>query len=96
MSRQNILKFYGSKLDLKLDTSETYDFIIDSTEWVDLVLDYSEEYDFQLDNTNDFGITSIESSVVNSNLEYDCQMTIMNQLGFTLNTQNGECIQYQH
>ena len=29
MNRQNILNFYGSKLDLKLDSSELYDFQID-------------------------------------------------------------------
>jgi len=54
MGGQNILKFYGSKLDLKLDNSENYDFIIDTSEWIDLVLDYSEEYDIQLDYTPDF------------------------------------------
>lgn len=53
MSGQNILQFYGSKLDLKIDNSETYDFILDKHEFVDLTLDYSEEYDFQLDNTFD-------------------------------------------
>jgi hypothetical protein len=53
MSKQNILKFYGSKLDLKLDNSETYDFTLDKTGWIDIVLDFSEEYDFQLDNTLD-------------------------------------------
>ena len=51
MAGQNILRFYGSKLDLKVDFSETYDFTIDTSGWVDLVLDYSEEYDFQLDST---------------------------------------------
>jgi len=28
MNTQNILKFYGSKLDLKLDSSEFYDYEI--------------------------------------------------------------------
>jgi hypothetical protein len=32
MANQNILKFYGSKLDLKLDNSEFYDFEIAKTE----------------------------------------------------------------
>ena len=53
MAGQNILNFYGSKLDLRLDFSENYDFIIDTSSWIDLVLDYSEEFDFQLDNTTD-------------------------------------------
>ena len=26
MNNQNILKFYGSKLDIKLDSSELYDY----------------------------------------------------------------------
>ena len=53
MVGQNILQFYGQKLDLKLDSSELYDFTLDNTGWVDLVLDYSELYDFQLDNSTD-------------------------------------------
>jgi hypothetical protein len=53
MAGQNILNFYGTKLDLKLDFSENYDFIIDTSCWIDLVLDYSEEFDFQLDTTID-------------------------------------------
>ena len=32
MNSQNILKFYGSKLDLKLDSSEFYDFEVGKTE----------------------------------------------------------------
>lgn len=62
MAGQNILNFYGSKLDLNLDFSENYDFIVDTTGWVDLVLDYSEEYDFQLDNTMDLLDNSIPNT----------------------------------
>ncbi len=53
MVGQNILQYYGQKLDLKLDSSETYDFVLDSSSWVDLtlVLDYSETYDIVLDTT---------------------------------------------
>ena len=32
MSSQNILKFYGSKLDLRLDTSELYDYELGKTD----------------------------------------------------------------
>lgn len=53
MIGQNILQYYGQKLDLKLDSSELYDFVLDSSEFIDLVLDYSELYDFQLDNSTD-------------------------------------------
>ena len=53
MVGQNILQYYSQKLDLKVDSSETYDFVLDETGWIDLVLDYSEFYDFQLDNSTD-------------------------------------------
>ncbi len=96
MTRQNILKYYGSKLDLKLDISETYDFVVDNNEWVDLVLDFSEEYDFQLDNSREPLLPIIYESTVNSNIEYGCDYTILTQDGFSILTQNEECIQYQH
>ena len=53
MNSQNILRFYGSKLDISLDSSELYDFKLDTTEFVDLVLDESEFYDFKLDTLVD-------------------------------------------
>ncbi len=116
MTRQNILKYYGSKFDLKLDISEIYDFVVDNnqwvdlvldfsdlndfvvdkTEWVDLVLDFSEEYDFQLDNSREPLLPIIYESTVNSNVEYGCDWTILTQDGFSILTQNEECIQYEH
>lgn len=51
MIGQNILKNNGYKLDLKLDTSEVYDFTIDKTEWNDIVLDISEQYELTIDKT---------------------------------------------
>lgn len=53
MNTQNILRFYGSKLDISLDSSEFYDFKLDTTEFVDLTLDISEFYDFKLDTLVD-------------------------------------------
>jgi hypothetical protein len=94
MGGQNILKFYGSKLNLKLDFSETYDFIIDTSEWVDLVLDYSEEYDIQLDYTPDFDDNIIK--VLYEITEFGCDYTILTQDEFSILTQNEECIQYQY
>lgn len=96
MTRQNILKYYGSKLDLKIDNSETYDFILDKTGWIDLVLDFSEEYDFQLDNSREPLLPITYESTVDSNIEYGCDYTILTQDGFSILTQNEECIQYQH
>ena len=48
MSSQNILKFYGSRLDLRLDTSELYDYEIGKTEYDydGLVLDFDNEINF--------------------------------------------------
>ena len=43
MNRQNILNFYGSKLDLKLDSSELYDYQLTKNE---------DDYDVNLLNTN--------------------------------------------
>ena len=96
MTRQNILKYYGSKLDLKLDTSEIYDFIIDKTGWIDIVLDFSEEYDFQLDTSRDIGLPIFYNPTINSNVDYGCDYTILTQDEFSILTQNEECIQYQH
>ena len=114
MLGQNILQFYGSKLDLKIDNSETFDFTLDKTEWidliidnseyvdfvldknewVDLVLDYSEYYDFQLDNSRDYGTPLIYNKTISS--EFGCDWTILTQDGFSILTQNEECIQYEH
>jgi hypothetical protein len=44
MNSQNIKKFYGSKLDLKLDSSEFYDFeLSEDTNYDNQVLDFSNE-----------------------------------------------------
>jgi len=114
MAGQNILKNYRRKIDLKLDSSETVDFIVDTTGWVDFVLDYSEtvdfivdttgwidfvldyseEFDIQLDNTPDIDDYVIE--VLYEIKEFGCDYTILTQDEFSILTQNGECIQYQH
>lgn len=49
MNTQNILKFYGSKLDVKLDMSEYYDFKLETDNYVDILIDNSEFYDFKLE-----------------------------------------------
>jgi hypothetical protein len=54
MNTQNISKYYGSKLDVILDNSEFFDFVLVNTEEeyfgksIDVVLDKSELYDFEL------------------------------------------------
>jgi hypothetical protein len=48
MNSQNIKKFWGTKLDLKLDTSELYDYELGGTEmdYNFLVLDFENEIDY--------------------------------------------------
>lgn len=48
MSSQNILKFYGSKLDLRLDTSELYDYELGKTDmdYDPFVIDFDNEINF--------------------------------------------------
>lgn len=52
MSNQNILNFYGSKLDISIDNSSFFDLKIEETEKYDLIIDNSETYDFYLDKTD--------------------------------------------
>ena len=66
MNSQNILKFWGSKLDLQLDSSEYYDYEISKTEldYDDLVLD--------LDNTIVYtGLTINTTGVVGTDCTRD-------------------------
>jgi hypothetical protein len=55
MNTQNILKFYGSKLDLKLDSSELYDFELEKTN-----IDYNTDV---LDLTNEITYTGLTIDV---------------------------------
>jgi hypothetical protein len=54
MAQQNILRFYGKKLDIKVDTSSIFDREQDNTESYDLKIDYSEVYDYELDYIPDY------------------------------------------
>jgi hypothetical protein len=53
MNTQNILRSYSHKLNISLDSSEYFDFILDTSESIDLALDMSEFYDFKLDTYYD-------------------------------------------
>ncbi len=81
-------------VDLVLDNSNQFDFTIDTTGWVDIVLDCSELYDFQLDYSVDYELPIIYESTIKPNV--GCDYTILTQDGFSILTQNEECIQYQH
>lgn len=52
MNSQNILKYYGSRLNAQLDESQNYDFILETDHLVDIQLDESENYDFTLETSH--------------------------------------------
>lgn len=54
MAHQNILRFYGKKLDIKVDYSSIFDREQEKTESFDLRIDNSETYDFELDYIPDY------------------------------------------
>jgi hypothetical protein len=58
MGHQNILRFYGKKLDIKVDYSSVFDKEQEKTESYDLRIDNSETYDFELDYIPDYELSS--------------------------------------
>lgn len=54
MAQQNILRYYGKKLDVVVDKSSVFDREQEPTEKYDLVIDYSEIYDYELDFMPDY------------------------------------------
>jgi hypothetical protein len=54
MAHQNILRFYGKKLDIKVDYSSIFDREQEKTESYDLRIDNSETYDYELDYIPDY------------------------------------------
>ena len=86
MNTQNILRFYGSKLDISLDSSEFYDFKLDATEFVDLRLDVSEQYDFILDTLVD------RMDIVDLKLDYSeyYDFELVNAYDYQTNYINGD------
>jgi hypothetical protein len=73
MVNQNILKYYGSKLDIKLDTSQLYDFQLGET--------YN-DYDSRLLYVSSNDSISYESEVIDS----DCLNSISTPIIFDVNT----------
>jgi acyl carrier protein len=92
MNSQNILMYFGSKLDLKIDESELYDYKLDTSDFVDLMLDVSENFDFQLDNSNVGPIIFINPTI---NWLTDFNYAIVTENDYGLATQNSEYIIYQ-
>lgn len=83
MNTQNILKFYGSKLDVKLDSSEFYDFELSKVD-----NDYNAEI---LDLTQPITYSTLK---IDDNLEnFDCNRTTITLVEYD-NTINDELYSY--
>ena len=80
MNSQNILKFFGSKLDLKLDSSELYDFEL---------VGVSDDYDKNLLDLTTGGTITYDSLVFDS----DCISGILLPITYNIDelTTRGEC-----
>ncbi len=94
MASQNILTFYGSKLDLKVDNSELYDYEISKT-WSDYtsdVLDFdnSINYDSLIVDTSLANFSSTRTTI--TLIEYDNRINdsdyVYSGMSVTLNYQN--------
>jgi len=64
MAQQNILRFYGKKLDIKIDYSSVFDREQEKTESYDVKIDYSEVYDYELDFIPDYELIKPDIPVV--------------------------------
>lgn len=91
MNSQNIKKFYGSKLDLKLDSSEFYDFeLSNDTNYNSDVLDLTNEIIYTgltIDSSCYSGFTNLWVLPINELYsEYDCDFKIKKRTekGWTL------------
>ena len=96
MNRQNILNFYGSKLELKLDSSELYDYELSKTQGdydvdvldLNTLIDYptlvinTNLTDFDCDRTT-ITLTEYDNRVNNSNYPYSALTTTVSYTGFT-------------
>jgi hypothetical protein len=96
MNRQNILNFYGSRLELKLDSSELYDYEISKTQgdyddkaidlntpivYSTLVID-TNLTDFDCDRTT-ITLTEYDNRVNDSNYPYSALTTTISYTGLT-------------
>ena len=96
MNRQNILNFYGSKLELKLDSSELYDYELSKTQGdydvdvldLNTLIDYptlvinTNLTDFDCDRTT-ITLTEYDNRVNNPNYPYSALTTTISYTGFT-------------
>ena len=77
MNTQNILKFYGSKLDIKLDSSEFYDYELGKTD-----LNYNTEV---LDLNTEITYNTIKINNSLSNMSCSRDLITLNEFDNTIN-----------
>ena len=96
MNTQNILKFYGSKLDLSIDSSEFYDYEISKVQndYNSDVIDFSKNIDYTglTINTNLYNFTSSRNTI--TLLEYDNSQNDLSYIysGLTLTVNYGNFV----
>jgi hypothetical protein len=74
MSNQNILKFYRGFIDIKVDNSELYDFLLETTDNIKVTVDNSELYDVLMESTDNIRITVDYSEYFDVELDYSTDL----------------------
>lgn len=74
MSNQNILKFYRGFIDIKVDNSELYDFLLETTDNIKVTVDNSELYDVLIESTDNIRITVDYSEYFDVELDYSTDL----------------------
>ena len=70
MGGQNILKFYGSKLDVKVENYKLFYQDKDKEDSIDITIDTSEIYDFTIDKSDFVDVVVDYSDVFDVQLDY--------------------------
>lgn len=112
MSSQNILNYYGSKLDIKVSNSKGFYQVEDKINEIDLRIDVSEQYEVYLDKSDYLDLIVDYSEIYDVQLDVSDNVllpiipksvdfpktnyTIQTIDGYVLTTQYGEFIQYQY
>lgn len=70
MSHQNILKNYRGFIDIKIDSSEFYDVVIEPINNIHFVVDNSEFYDISIEKTDNIRLIIDYSEYFDVELDY--------------------------
>ena len=70
MNTQNILRYYGRKLEINTDFSQLIDYTLDNSNFIDLKLDNSEFIDYRLENSGYVDLKLDYSGYVDFELDF--------------------------